>query len=63
MTLIELMIVAAFVGISAAIVIPKFAGFVRKSWEGASKGRFGVLRSASVNSGDLEGQYQPRCCL
>jgi prepilin-type N-terminal cleavage/methylation domain-containing protein len=57
-TLIELMIVVAIIGILSAIAIPRFAGLLRKSSEGASKGNLGTIRSAlSIYYGDMEGQF------
>ncbi len=57
-TLIELMIVVAIIGILAAIAVPKFADLIRKSKEGATKGKLGALRSAvGIYYGDMEGQY------
>jgi prepilin-type N-terminal cleavage/methylation domain-containing protein len=57
-TLIELMIVVAIIGILAAVALPKYAGLLRKSNEGASKGSLGAIRSSlAVYYGDLEGQY------
>lgn len=57
-TLIELMIVVAIIGILAAIAMPKFADFVRKSGEGASKGSLGAIRSAlNIYYADLEGEF------
>ena len=57
-TLIELMIVVAIIGILAAIAIPKFAGLIRKSREGSTKGNLGALRAAlSIYYADMEGQY------
>ena len=57
-TLIELMIVAAIIGILAVIAIPKFADLIRKSQEGATKGSLGAIKSAlSIYYGDMEGLY------
>lgn len=57
-TLIELMIVVAIVGILSAIAIPKFANMVRRSYEGATKGNLGALRSAiSIYYGENDGFY------
>ena len=62
-TLIEMTIVAAIIGILAAVAIPKFADMVRKSKEGATKGQLGALRSAlSVYYAENEGLY-PVCTL
>lgn len=52
------MIVVAIIGILAAIAIPKFAGLLRKSREGSTKGNLGSMRSAlSIYYGDMEGLY------
>jgi general secretion pathway protein G len=57
-TLIELMIVAAIIGVLASIAMPKFAGLIRKSKEAAIKGHLGTLRSAiSIYYSDNEGTY------
>ena len=54
-TLIELMIVVAIIGILATIAIPKFAGLIRKSSEGQTKGNLGALRSVvSIYYGENE---------
>jgi type II secretory pathway pseudopilin PulG len=52
------MIVVAIIGILAAIAVPKFADLIRKSQEGALKGRLSTLRSAlHVYYADNEGVY------
>ena len=57
-TLIEMMIVAAIIGVLAAIAIPKFANLARKSNEGATKGNLGSIRSAlSIYYAEMEGNY------
>ena len=57
-TLIELMIVVSIIGILAMIAIPRFAGLLRKSQEGATKGAMGQIRSAiNVYYADNEGTY------
>jgi prepilin-type N-terminal cleavage/methylation domain-containing protein len=57
-TLIELMIVVAIIGILAAIAIPKFSVLIRKSHEGATKGKLSALRAAlRIYNGDTEGLY------
>ena len=57
-TLIELMIVVAIIGVLASIAIPKFAGLMRKSQEGATKGALGTVRSAlSIYYADNEGYF------
>ncbi|MBI4678361.1 MAG: prepilin-type N-terminal cleavage/methylation domain-containing protein [Elusimicrobia bacterium] len=57
-TLIELMIVVSIIGILAAIAIPKFAGLLRKSQEGTTKGNLGALRSIlSIYYADNEGIF------
>lgn len=57
-TLIELMTVVAILGLLAAIVVPKLAAALRRSGEGAVKGRLGSLRSAlSIYYADQEGHY------
>lgn len=45
-TLIELMIVVAIIGILAAIAVPKFVEFVKRSKEAETKGHLGAIRSA-----------------
>ena len=45
-TLIELMVVAAIVGLLASIALPKFADLITKSKEAATKGAYGAIRSA-----------------
>ena len=58
LTLIELMIVVAIIGILAAIAIPKFADLISKSKEGATKGALSTVRSAlQVYYGDNEGWF------
>jgi len=57
-TLIELMIVVAILGILAALALPKFGELVKKSKEGATKGKLGGIRSAlSIYYGDQEGVF------
>ncbi len=57
-TLIELMIVVAIIGILAAVAMPRFADLVRKSNEGATKGKLGSIRSAlSIYYADNEGMW------
>jgi len=58
MTLIELMIVAAIIGVLAGIAIPKFAQMIRKSQEAATLGQLGGVRSAlTIYYADNEGRY------
>src|SRR5579864_4025260 len=58
MTLIELMIVIAIVGILAAISIPAYTRLITRSREGATRGNLGSIRSAlSVYYGDNAGFY------
>ena len=45
-TLVELSMIIAILGIFAAMVIPKFADQVRRSAESSTKGSLGTLRSA-----------------
>jgi prepilin-type N-terminal cleavage/methylation domain-containing protein len=45
-SLVELMIVVAIMGIMAAMVVPKFADQLRRSAEGSTKGSLATLRSA-----------------
>lgn len=55
---IELQLIVAIIGILAAVAIPKFAGLIRESNGGATKGNLGALRSAlSIHYGDHEGWY------
>ncbi len=57
-TLIELMIVVAIIGILAAVAMPRFANLIRKSNEGATKGKLGAIRSAlSIYYADNEGLW------
>lgn len=57
-TLIELMIVVAIIGILAAVAMPRFADLVRKSNEGATKGKLGAIKSAlSIYYADNEGVW------
>lgn len=57
-TLIELMIVVAIIGILAAVAMPKFADLIKRSKEGATKGKLGGIRSAlSIYYGDQEGAF------
>jgi len=57
-TLIELMIVVAIIGILAAVAMPRFANLIRKSNEGATKGKLGAIRSAlSIYYADNEGMW------
>ena len=57
-TLIELMIVVAIIGILAAVAIPKFADMLEKAREGATKGNVGAIKSAiSIYYGDQGGQW------
>lgn len=47
-----------FMGLLAAVAIPKFADLVRVGTEGATKGNLGAIRSAlSIYYGDTEGNY------
>jgi prepilin-type N-terminal cleavage/methylation domain-containing protein len=66
-TLIELMIVAAILGILAMIALPKFASMVQKSKDAALVGHLGALRSAlSIYIADNEGiipSQGPYFCL
>jgi prepilin-type N-terminal cleavage/methylation domain-containing protein len=58
MTLIELIIVAAIIGVLAGIAIPKFAQMIRKSQEAATLGQLGGVRSAlTIYSADNERRY------
>ncbi len=45
-TLIELLIIVVIIGVLTAIAVPKFAGLIDKSREGATKGQLSTLRSA-----------------
>lgn len=57
-TFINCMITIALLGILSSIALPMFAGLLRKSNEGASKGNLGAIRSAlSIYYGDMHGQY------
>lgn len=59
-TLIELMMVAAILGLLASIAIPKFANMIVKAKEATVKGNLGGLRSAfSVYYADNEGYLPP----
>lgn len=55
-TLIELMLVAAIIGLLASIAIPKFAELIAKSKESSVKGSLGALRGAlTIYYADSEG--------
>lgn len=55
-TLIELMMVAAIVGLLASIAIPKFSELIGKAKESSVKGNLGTLRGAlTVYYADTEG--------
>lgn len=55
-TLIELMLVAAIIGLLGAIVIPKFGNLIIKAKEAAVRGKLGALRSTlSIYYADNEG--------
>jgi prepilin-type N-terminal cleavage/methylation domain-containing protein len=57
-TLIELMIVVAIIGILSAVAVPRFTDLIRKSHEGASKGKLSGLRSTlHIYYADNEGTY------
>ena len=57
-TLIELMMVAAIIGLLAAIALPKFGNLIIASKEAAVKGKLGSFRSAlSIYYADTEGYY------
>ena len=57
-TLIELMIVAAIIGLLAAIAIPKFSNLVIKAREAAIRGQIGSIRSAiNIYYADNAGIY------
>lgn len=57
-TLIELMMVAAIIGLLASIAIPKFANLITKSQESSIKGQLGAVRSAvTIYYADTEGLY------
>jgi general secretion pathway protein G len=45
-TLVELMIIAAILGILAAIVLPEFQGHIQKAKEAAAKDNLRILREA-----------------
>lgn len=57
---VELVLAAAIVVIAAAAAFPGLSAYMRESWNMASRGHVGVLRSASVYSGDPEGPYKAR---
>src|SRR3990167_3421097 len=55
-TLIELMVVVAVIGISAAVTVPKFSEMIRNSREASTKGNLGTLRSAlTIYKSDNDG--------
>lgn len=55
-TLIELMMVAAIIGMLASIAIPKFAELIVKAKESSIKGSLGALRGAlTIYYADTEG--------
>ena len=57
-TLIELMIVAAIIGLLSGMALPKFAKMVEKAQEAQTKGNIGCLRSAlAIYYADTEGNY------
>lgn len=57
-TLIEIMIVAAIIGVLAGIAIPKFAQLIRKSQEAATLGQLGGVRGAlTIYYADNEGRF------
>ena len=57
-TLIEVMLVAAIIGLLAAIALPKFGNLITKSKEGANKGSTGALRGAlNIYYADNEEYY------
>lgn len=61
-TLIELMLVAAIIGLLSAIAIPKFADLITKAKEAAVRGSWGSLKSAwyifMADTSDME-DYSP----